>query len=104
LQDITHIVGTPGVTVANTGTYQIDYSVNLTGGGGASIALAIDGVVDPATDIGGSGTAGNISGTAIISLAAGDVITLVNNSANTPLIMTISPEIGAQLDIIQLSS
>lgn len=102
--DITHIINTADIIVANTGTYQINYSVNLTGGGGAAIALAIDGVVDGSTEIGGAGTAGNMSGTVILNLLANDVITLVNNSAATPLILTLSPEIGAQLTIVQLSN
>lgn len=102
LLDITHVIDSTDVTVVNAGTYQIDYLVNLTGGGGDSIALAINGVVDPSTAVGGSGNAGNISGTVILTLAAGDVITLVNNADTMPMILALDPEIGAQLDIIRL--
>lgn len=101
LQGITHIVGSESVTVTSAGTYQIDYSAFISAGVQSSLALAVNGVIDPSTNISALVAVGELSGTAMLSLAAGDVITLVNNSA-LPFTLATSPSIGAQLNIIQL--
>jgi hypothetical protein len=44
---------------------------------------------------------GGVSGEAILTLAAGDVITLRNDSA-IPFTTTLAPSVGAQLTIILL--
>jgi hypothetical protein len=44
---------------------------------------------------------GEVSGTAMLTLAAGDVLTLRNNSA-VALTLTLAPNVGAQLNIIEL--
>lgn len=45
---------------------------------------------------------GEISGTAILTLAGGNILTLRNNSA-TPLVMTLAPGVGSQFNAILLS-
>jgi hypothetical protein len=102
LQDIVHIVGTAPVIVANTGTYQIDYSVLISAGLGTTISLAINGTVDPSTTVGSIAIANQISGTAMLSLAAGDSLTLVNSSGVALTLFSIG--VNAQLNIIQLST
>jgi len=103
LNGVTHAAGTTTVTVPITGDYQIDYYVNVTVGIGASIAIAVNGSVNNTTPIAVLATDGGISGSAMLALAAGDVITLRNNSS-TPFIMGLAPNIGAQLDIILLAA
>ena len=97
----THTAGTAPVTVALAGNYQIDYSVSITAGVGSEIAIAVNGVVDASTPITALVTAGQVTGQAILTLAAGDVITLRNDSA-TPFTLTTTPEVGAQLTIDKL--
>jgi hypothetical protein len=101
LQDISHIITTAPVTVANTGTYQIDYSVFISLGIGSSISLAINGTVDPSTTVGSIAAANQLSGTAMLSLTADDEITLVNSSGIAFTLFTSG--VTAQLNIIQLS-
>jgi len=97
----THTAGTAPVTVTLAGNYQIDYSVSITAGVGSAIAIAVNGVVDSSTPITVLVTTGQVTGQAILTLAAGDVITLNNNSA-TPFTLTTTPDIGAQLTIDKL--
>jgi hypothetical protein len=100
---ITHTAGTTTTTVPNAANYSISYSVNLTAGVGSAIAIAVNGTVDPATNIVALVAVGEISGDTILSLAAGDVITLRNNSA-IPLVTDLAPGVGAQLNILQLDA
>ena len=100
LNGVTHTAGTAGVTVPNTGIYEISYTINSLTASGAAIALTVNGTVVASTNISIGDSGG--SGTAILNLNAGDVITLRNNSAN--VIMLVSPPaISSQLNILQLS-
>ncbi|MBP1924211.1 hypothetical protein J2Z76_000064 [Sedimentibacter acidaminivorans] len=101
LANITHTVGTTTVTVTLAGSYQIDYSLSITAGIGAAIAIAVNGTVDASTPISALVATGELSGTAILPLAAGDVITLRNDSA-VSLTMSLAPSVGAQLNLILL--
>jgi hypothetical protein len=101
LSGVTHTAGTTTVTVPSAGEYQIDYGVTITVGVGSAIAIAVNGTVDASTNIAALVTTGKITGTAILTLAAGDVLTLRNNSA-IPFTMTLAPAVGAQLNLIQL--
>ncbi len=96
LVGITHTPGTTPITVATAGAYEIDYSISITAGVGSQVALAVNGTVDASTPITALVATGQIGGTAILVLAAGDVVTLRNNSA-TPLVMTLAPGVGAQM-------
>ncbi|NYC52740.1 hypothetical protein DE171_005277 [Clostridium beijerinckii] len=101
LSGITHTPGTTTITVASAGTYEINYGVSITAGVGAQIAIAVNGTVDASTPITALVATGELFGSAILTLAAGDVITLRNNSA-TPLVMTLAPGVGSQLTIKKL--
>ena len=101
LTGITHTLGTSTITVNNTGAYEINYSMNIIAGIGSEIAIAVNGIVDASTPVSVIVNAGSISGTAILSLVAGDVITLRNNSV-VPLTMTLAPTVGAQLIVMNL--
>ncbi|MBV7277006.1 collagen-like protein, partial [Clostridium sp. PL3] len=98
---ITHTPGTTTITVASAGVYQINYNISITAGVGAQVAIAVNGTVDASTPITALVATGEMSGSAILTLAAGDVITLRNNSA-TPLVLTLAPGVGAQLTIMKL--
>lgn len=101
LTSISHTAGTTTITVFTGGTFKIDYSVNITSGIGSAIAVAINGSVDPSTSKSSLAAAGLVSGTAILTLAAGDVITLRNNSA-VPFTTDLAPGVGAQFTVIKL--
>jgi hypothetical protein len=102
LSGITHTAATTTITVPAAGSYQIDYYINITAGIGSAIAIAVNGTVDASTPVAALVATGEISGTAILTLAAGDVLTLRNNSA-TPLTMTLAPNVGSQFNAILLS-
>ncbi len=101
LSNVTHTAGTTTVTVTTAGNYRITYSVNITAGIGSAIAIAINGTVDASTSVPVLVATGEVSGSAILYLAAGDVITLRNNSA-TPLTTDLAPSAGAQLNLMKL--
>ncbi|WP_278246306.1 BclA C-terminal domain-containing protein [Lacrimispora aerotolerans] len=101
LAGVTHTAGTTTVTVPTAGVYQIDYNISITAGIGASVAIAVNGAVDPSTPVTALVATGEVSGTAMLTLAAGDVLTLRNNSA-VALTLTLAPNVGAQLNIIEL--
>jgi hypothetical protein len=102
LEKITHAPGSDCVLINKTGTYKIDYSVFITAGVGASIAIAVNGVINPSTNIRALVTLGELNGTATLSLKKGDVITLVNNSI-VAFTLALIPAVSAQLNIIQLN-
>jgi hypothetical protein len=101
LSGITHTAGTTTVTVPTAGSYQIDYSISITAGIGAAIAIAVNGTVDASTPITALVATGELVGTAILTLAAGDVVTLRNNSL-IALTTSLAPNVGAQLNLIGL--
>jgi hypothetical protein len=96
-----HTAGTTTITVNTAGSYKVDYSINITAGIGSAVSVAVNGTVDASTNITCLVATGHISGTAILTLAAGDVLTLRNNSA-TPLTLNLAPGIGAQFNMTKL--
>ena len=102
LSGVTHTAGTTTVTVPLDGTYLINYSVNITAGIGSAIAIAVVGTPDASTNVTALIAVGETSGDAMLTLTAGDTITLRNNSA-VPFTTSLSPGVGAQLDITFLS-
>lgn len=98
LLDIVHTAGAASITVAVSGTYQIDYGVSITAGVGSAIAIAVNGTVDPSTSLTALVATGGISGSAMLTLTAGDTLTLTNNSA-IQLTLALAPAVGAQFTI-----
>ncbi|MFT9493723.1 MAG: hypothetical protein ACH0QC_01820 [Anaerosolibacter sp.] len=98
---ITHTAGTASITVPTAGNYEIQYSISITAGIGAQIAIAVNGTVSPSTPVSALVATGEVSGQTILTLAAGDVITLRNNSA-VALTLTLAPAVGAQMNILLL--
>jgi hypothetical protein len=103
LSGCTHTAGTTTFTVPTTGDYKIDYNVNITAGVGAAIAIAVNGVVNASTNKNLLTATGPHSGTAILWLAAGDVLTLRNNSA-VVISLSVLPDVGAQFNAILLAA
>ena len=101
LSGIIHTPSSTVVTVVSAGVYEINYGISITAGVGSQIAIAVNGTVDPSTPITALVATGELFGSAILTLAAGDVITLRNNSA-TPLVMTLAPGVGSQMTIKKL--
>lgn len=99
---VTHTPGTTTVTIATSGVYQIEYNVSITSGVGSDLAIAVNGTVDPSTPISALVATGEVSGSVLLFLLAGDVITLRNNSA-VPMTLTLAPSVGAQLVITEIS-
>lgn len=98
-----HMSGMTFITVPSSGVYKIDYSVSYTSGVGAAIAIAINGTVDSSTTKTFLTATGYLSGSAMVELAAGDVITLRNNSA-TPFTLDLAPSVSTQLTITYLGA
>jgi hypothetical protein len=101
LSGVTHTASTTTFTVPSAGTYSVSYRVNITVGVGSAIAIAVNGTVDASTTISSLVAVGQISGDALLTLAAGDVVTLRNNSA-VPLTLNLAPGVGAQLVILRV--
>ncbi len=79
LSGFTHLLGTSEITVTTAGVYLVDFSASGTEVN--QFALSVNNVAVPQTTYGsGAGTQQN-NGQAILNLAAGDVITLLNHSS-----------------------
>jgi hypothetical protein len=76
---ITHVPGSAAITVVNSGTYAITFSVS--GVEPNQMAVFVNGVVVPGSIYGsGSGTQTS-GGQVIVAIPAGGVITLVNHTS-----------------------
>jgi len=79
LLGITHILGSGAIVVTNGGTYAITFSVSGTEPN--QFAISVNGIADATTIYGsGAGTQQN-TGQAILTLGAGDTITIINHSS-----------------------
>jgi hypothetical protein len=99
---VTHTAGTTTITVTSAGTYEVIYGVNITAGNGSAIAVAVNGTVDASTTVTSLVSTGNVGGRAMLTLAAGDVITMRNNSA-VAMTTDLAPGTGAQLTVKRLN-
>ena len=78
-----HTPGSAGITLANAGTYEVTYEVS--GTAPTQIALFDNGALVPGTVYGsGAGTQQN-TGSAIITVAAGDTITVRNHTSSAAI-------------------
>ena len=76
---ITHAPGAAGITLVNSGTYKVTFSVS--GTEPSQMALFVNGVLVPGTVYGsGAGTQQNI-GQVIINITAGGILTVRNHSS-----------------------
>lgn len=77
-----------GFTVISTGVYKVDFAVAHNEPG--AFALTVNGIVAPYSQFGCATGTTIINGSAILTLATGDVVRLVN-SPNSVTAMTLSP-------------
>ena len=80
---ITHVPGSAGIALVNSGTYQVTFTVSGTAPN--QIALFVNETVVPGSVYGsGAGTQQN-TGAAIITVAAGDTITVRNHTSSAAI-------------------
>jgi hypothetical protein len=90
LSGFTHVAGSSSITVLSTGAYLVDFSVSGTEPN--QFTLFDNGSAVAGTTYGsGAGTQQN-NGQVIVSLAAGDVLTLVNHSSAAAV--TLASSVG----------
>ncbi|MDD4298802.1 MAG: hypothetical protein PHS98_04165 [Bacilli bacterium] len=102
LYNISHAIGAESITIKNSGSYLINYSINAQGNPNAIVALAVNNIVNTSTRIKLLTANTHVFGTAILNLTANDTLTLVNDS-DFNLTIDRSPIVGAQITIAQLS-
>jgi len=102
LEGVSHTAGTTTFIVPATGVYRVDFDLSYTAGVGSALAIAVNGTVDSSTNVDVLTATGEVSGQSMLVLAAGDVITLRNNSA-VPITTDEAPGVGASLAIHRLS-
>jgi hypothetical protein len=101
LLNITHPIQTT-VVVLPAGDYLVEYSVYFNFATTASVAIAINGIIDPSTQVASFVNTGMLSGQAILSLNANDQITL-RNTGGSPFFLRTSPNVGAQMSLVKLT-
>jgi collagen type I alpha len=79
--NLAHTNGTTVFTIGSTGRYVISWVVDHAAGIGSALAIAVNGTVDATTNHNVNMAVGNGAGEATLSLTAGDVLTIRNNSA-----------------------
>jgi hypothetical protein len=101
LNGITYTPGSGTINVTSAGTYLINFSVSGTESN--QFAIAVNGSPNASTIYGaGAGTEQN-NGQAIITLAANDVITLINHTSATAVQLFATPPIGGTAAAINAS-
>jgi len=98
LSGVTHTAGTSSITITNTGTYSMSYFVSGTTAN--QFTLFVNGTANTTTTYGT--TAGITVGQAILSLSAGDVLTLVNHTS-VVVVLPTSVTLGLQVGGSQTS-
>lgn len=101
LTGITHTAGSTTLTMPSAGVYEVHYGISITAGIGSAIAVAVNGTVPNGTSVPALTAVGHLSGRVVMTLAAGDVITIRNNSV-IPLTLALAPSASAQLTVKRL--
>jgi hypothetical protein len=73
----------------------LDYYISINAEIRASSSIAVNGVVDTSTPVSALIGIGEVSGTVLLTLVAGIVVTIRNNSA-VALILSLVPSVRAQ--------
>lgn len=100
-QGVSHRGGGEQITLTAAGDYLVEYQASTSSGIGTSLALAVNGTVDPATIALRRDSFGMVSGKAILRLAAGDILTL-RNASSSPLTLSLTPQVGVRISLVQL--
>jgi hypothetical protein len=88
---IAHTPGNSTITFTNAGVYRVEFIASVTEPG--QLVLALNGIEIPSTVYGRATGTSEISGQAILSISAGDVLTLRNPTGNSPA-LTFTPNAG----------
>jgi hypothetical protein len=81
LAGIVHAPGSATITIVNAGTYEVTFSVSSTGEP-YQVGMHIDGTLVPGSDYGtAAATGGESAGQAIVTVAAGSTLTIVNDAS-----------------------
>ncbi len=89
------------MTVNNAGDYEIEFIVATTVGVNAAFAIAVNGTIQTNMNYSVLVAAGEVSGQGILTLVAGDQITIVNNSLISVTLSLLST-ISVSLTVKQL--
>ncbi len=103
LLGVDHVLGSTDIMIQTSGIYEITYNIFITAGAGAAIAIAVNGTIRQSTNILAIIATGEISGTVILNLVEGDVLTVHNNSS-VALTLVLTPAVGVQFNIVKLSN
>ena len=99
LNGVAFTAGSGNVTIATAGTYKIEFSVS--GTEASQFAIFVNGAVNLSTIYGsGAGTQQN-TGMAILTLAAGDVLSVVNHTSASAI--TLAPNVGGTANNVRAS-
>lgn len=99
LSGVAFSAGSGNVTIAKAGTYKVEFSVS--GSEASQFAIFVNGAVNLSTIYGsGAGTQQN-TGMAILTLAAGDVLSVVNHSSASAI--TLAPNVGGTANNVRAS-
>jgi hypothetical protein len=106
LSGFTHTAGTPGISVVTAGTYLVKFLVSALQP--SQFALFDNGAPIAGTTFGSGGGTQQNNGQAMVTLAAGDILTLVNHSSASAIILQTlaggtQPNVNASLTIQQLA-
>lgn len=101
IKNINHIEGSDEIKITEYGIYNINYMLNYTSSNESTVALTINGVVEPTTINKILLENGSLSGNIILELKKNDCISLINFSAN-PINLIAQPNINIQMTITQL--
>jgi hypothetical protein len=104
---ITHATGTAGITLLNTGTYLVSFSVSGTEPN--QMALFLNGaLVDGSIYGSGAGTQQNTGQVIVVVPAGGEVLTLENHTSSAPVTLATvvggtAPNVNASVSIEKLA-
>ncbi|WP_454052044.1 BclA C-terminal domain-containing protein [Clostridium sp. Marseille-Q7071] len=98
---LTHTPGNAQVTVNNASDYEVEFIVATTIGVNAAFAIAVNGTIQTNINYSVLVATGEVSGQGILTLAAGDQITIVNNSL-IPVTLSLASTVSISLTVKQL--
>jgi hypothetical protein len=89
--------------VTNAGAYYVNYSLNVDAGQTGTLAFAINGVEVASTVTSVTSVGGTFSAGVILTLAAGDIVTLVNVGTTALTLGTATPNGLGTMSLIQIA-